>query len=234
MGYCSPSFRPVTIANHFLSSLFSSLIQPPLVVANTSGGLSPAGSSALPLETTTLNVEDPSGIPSHPTKTYITSELTEVEFRKVWSLGAPLVVTGLGEKFGIRWRPEHFREKHGAQNCSIVECQTDASKRITVGEFFGYFGKYEGRTEHWKLKDWPSSTDFKAASPDLYEEFQKGVPMPNYTRRDGVLNIASHFPSNTVMPDLGTWPSTLDLLLSVDGGCFDKRAEDVCCTGHDR
>jgi len=129
--------------------------------------------------------------------------LTEVEFRKVWSLGAPLVVTGLGEKFGIRWRPEHFREKHGAQNCSIVECQTDASKRVTVGEFFGYFGKYEGRTERWKLKDWPSSPDFKAASPDLFEEFQKGVPMPNYTRRDGVLNIASHFPSNTVMPDLG-------------------------------
>jgi len=27
--------------------------------------------------------------------------------------------------------------------------------------------------------------------------------MPNYSRKDGVLNIASHFPSNTVMPDLG-------------------------------
>jgi len=121
----------------------------------------------------------------------------------VWPQGAPLVVTGLGEKFGIRWRPEHFRDKHGSQTCSIVECQTDASKRVTVGEFFGYFGKYEGRTDHWQLKDWPSSSDFKAALPDLYEEFQKGVPMPNYSRRDGVLNIASHFPSNTVMPDLG-------------------------------
>jgi len=216
----------------FLPSLIQS--GSPLVLTKTSGGpSSPARSSAIPLETTTLNVEDPSGIPSHPTKTYTTSELTDVEFRKVWSLGAPLVVTGLGEKFGIRWRPEHFREKHGAQNCSIVECQTDASKRVTVGEFFGYFGKYEGRTEHWKLKDWPSSTDLKAASPDLFEEFQKGVPIPNYTRRDGVLNIASHFPSNTVMPDLGTWPSILDLLLSVDDGGFDIRAEDVCRTGHD-
>ena len=27
--------------------------------------------------------------------------------------------------------------------------------------------------------------------------------MPNYVRRDGVLNIASHFPSNTVAPDIG-------------------------------
>jgi len=174
------------------------------MVKASGGVVIPAVSSAGTMETTSLNVEDPSEIPSHATKTYTTSELTDAEFRKVWSLGAPLVVTGLGEKFGIRWRPEYFREKQGAQNCSIVECQTDASKRITVGEFFGYFGKYEGRTDRWKLKDWPSSSDFKAALPELFEEFQKGVPIPNYTRRDGVLNIASHFPSNTVMPDLGT------------------------------
>jgi len=151
----------------------------------------------------TITMEDPSGIPSHTTRTYTTSELTDAEFRRVWSQGAPLVVTGLGEKFGVRWRPEHFREKHGSQTCSIVECQTDASKRVTLGEFFGYFGKYEGRTDTWKLKDWPSSADFKTALPDLFEEFQKGVPMPYYSRKDGVLNIASHFPSNTVMPDLG-------------------------------
>ena len=29
------------------------------------------------------------------------------------------------------------------------------------------------------------------------------TPMPNYVRRDGVLNIASHFPSNAIGPDLG-------------------------------
>jgi [histone H3]-dimethyl-L-lysine9 demethylase len=185
-------------------------------VVKASGGLTvsdPVASSALSLETTPLNgattnghaeVEDLSGIPSHPTKSYTTNELTDSEFRRAWSQGAPLVVTGLMEKFGSRWRPEHFREKHGSQTCSIVECQTDSNKRVTVGEFFGYFGNYEGRTDIWKLKDWPSSSDFKTALPELYEEFQKGVPMPNFCRRDGVLNIASHFPSNTVMPDLGT------------------------------
>ncbi len=179
-------------------------------------GPAPAPSSPQPVQTALLNgttpnghatVEDPSGIPSHSTRTYTTAELTDAEFRKVWPQGAPLLVTGLGEKFGTRWRPDHFRDKHGSQTCSIVECQTDASKRVTVGEFFGYFGKYEGRTDRWKLKDWPSSSDFKTALPDLFEESQKGVPMPNYARRDGVLNIASHFPSNTVMPDLGMWAS---------------------------
>ena len=37
----------------------------------------------------------------------------------------------------------------------------------------------------------------------MYEDFNRAVPIPNYTRRDGVLNIASHFPSNTIAPDLG-------------------------------
>ncbi|KAI9448348.1 hypothetical protein H4582DRAFT_1900075 [Lactarius indigo] len=181
----------------------------PVAVVKACGGppSGPAMSSPLPLEMaqngTASTMEDPSGIPSHTTSTYTTSELTDTEFRRVWSQGAPLMVTGLGDKFGGRWRPEHFREKHGSQTCSIVECQTDASKRVTLGEFFGYFGKYEGRTDVWKLKDWPTSSDFKTALPDLFEEFQKGVPMPNYSRKDGVLNIASHFPSNTVMPDLG-------------------------------
>ena len=187
----------------------------PMGVAKACGGpvAGPAASTPHSLETTQngadsaeyVTMEDPSGIPSHATRTYTTSELTDAEFRRVWSQGAPLVVNGLGDKFGVRWRPEHFREKHGSQTCSIVECQTDASKRVTLGDFFGFFGKYEGRTDTWKLKDWPTSSDFKTALPDLFEEFQKGVPMPYYSRKDGVLNIASHFPSNTVMPDLGRW-----------------------------
>lgn len=54
------------------------------------------------------------------------------------------------------------------------------------------------------LKDWPPSADFKSSFPELYEDFNQATPIPNYVRRDGVLNIASHFPSNTVSPDLGT------------------------------
>ena len=53
------------------------------------------------------------------------------------------------------------------------------------------------------LQDWPPSTDFRNAFPELYEDFANATPVPNYVRRDGVLNLASHFPSNTVAPDLG-------------------------------
>ena len=47
--------------------------------------------------------------------------------------------------------------------------------------------------------------------PELYEDFSNAVPVPTCVRRDGALNIASHFPSNTVAPDLGD--STLILTI---------------------
>jgi [histone H3]-dimethyl-L-lysine9 demethylase len=71
---------------------------------------------------------------------------------------------------------------------------------------FQFVNKARGKRAHVVLpQDWPPSTDFKTAFPELYEDFSNGTPVPNYVRRDGVLNIASHFPSNTVAPDLGTF-----------------------------
>ncbi|KAI6128405.1 hypothetical protein EDD16DRAFT_1690312 [Pisolithus croceorrhizus] len=142
-------------------------------------------------------------IPSHSTVIVPDSELTEDVFRSLWTKGEPLVVTGVLPKFQIQWTPEYFVQKYHSQSCLILECQSDVNKRVTVGEFFSQFGKYEGRSECWKLKDWPPSTDFKSAFPELYEDFSRAVPVPSYSRRDGALNIASHFPSNTVAPDLG-------------------------------
>ncbi|KAI0080657.1 hypothetical protein K474DRAFT_1614902 [Panus rudis PR-1116 ss-1] len=142
-------------------------------------------------------------VPSYETSVFEDAELTDDVFRRVWIKGEPLVVRGLLHKFQLQWTPDYFRTKYGAQSCLILECQSDQNKRVTVGEFFSWFGQYEGRRDCWKLKDWPPSTDFKTAFPELYEDFSRATPVPNYVRRDGVLNIASHFPSNTVAPDLG-------------------------------
>lgn len=91
-------------------------------------------------------------IPSHETIRFLDSELTDDKFRRVWVKGEPLVITGLLPKFHVQWTPEYFRNKYGTQSCLILECQTDQNKRVTVGEFFGWFGKYEGRRDCWKLK----------------------------------------------------------------------------------
>ena len=95
---------------------------------------------------------EPSEIPSHHTITMPDSELTEGVFRPIWAKGDPLVVTGLLPKFQIQWTPEYFLQKYNSQSCLILECQSDVNKRVTVGEFFSWFGKYEGRAECWKLK----------------------------------------------------------------------------------
>lgn len=88
----------------------------------------------------------------HPIRRFIDKELTEKVFQRVWKEGEPLVVMDVLHKFRIKWTPEYFVQKYGTQSCLIIECQTDANKRITVSEFFGWFGRYENRTEVWKLK----------------------------------------------------------------------------------
>lgn len=151
--------------------------------------------------------ESIASIPYHEIRRYSNSEFSSVDatnkFARIWALGEPLLVTDVLPQFKIQWTPEYFNEKHGDQNCLILECQTDVNKRVTVGEFFRSFGKYENRTECWKLKDWPPSTDFKSEFPELYADFSQAVPVPDFVRRDGVFNIGSHFPTNTIGPDLG-------------------------------
>lgn len=91
-------------------------------------------------------------IPSHEPRVFEDAELTDEVFAEVWAKGEPLVVTGLLPKFRISWTPEYFTQKYGTQTCLILECQTDQNKRVSVGEFFSWFGKYEGRRDCWKLK----------------------------------------------------------------------------------
>jgi lysine-specific demethylase 3 len=180
------------------STLGEAVLVPP---AGDGGAPANMGAQAQPLPDT-ISTES-SDIPFHPMITIPDSELTEDVFRPLWRKGDPIVVTGLLPKFQVQWTPEYFLQKYNSQSCLILECQSDVNKRVTVGEFFSWFGKYEGRVECWKLKDWPPSTDFKTAFPELFEDFNRAVPVPSYVRRDGALNIASHFPSNTVAPDLG-------------------------------
>lgn len=119
-------------------------------VAPGGGAASSASSSASSLSLSSSASSSPT--PSHPTRYFSDAELTEDVFRRVWVKGEPLVVTGLLHKFQLSWTPEYFRSKYGTQSCLILECQTDRNNRVTVGEFFSWFGNYEGRHDCWKLK----------------------------------------------------------------------------------
>ncbi|KAL0062643.1 hypothetical protein AAF712_010480 [Marasmius tenuissimus] len=145
-------------------------------------------------------------IPAHRIDRFTKESLSFAVFQDHWRKGIPLMVEGLSSSFQIQWTPEYFIEKYGNQTCIVIECQKEDNKRVTVGQFFKTFQPGDDGTlgpGNWKLKDWPPSTDFKTAFPELYEDFSQVVPIPQYVRRDGVMNISSHFPQNTVAPDLG-------------------------------
>ncbi|KAJ7163803.1 Clavaminate synthase-like protein [Mycena crocata] len=191
-GSTSNSSGPRTPPDMAMSPL-SSDSEATLVAASYPADLQPTIASG--------SVEE---IPSHEIQRFQDSELTEEVFRPIWRKGDPILVTDVGRKLKIKWSPQYFMEKYGTQSCLIIDCQAEIlNKRITVAEFFSTFGIYEDRDQCWKLKDWPPSSDFKSEFPELYQDFSEAVPIPNYVRRDGALNIASHFPSNTVGPDLG-------------------------------
>jgi lysine-specific demethylase 3 len=96
--------------------------------------------------------DERTGVPYREIQRFADSQLKEEEFRAIWAKGDPLLVTGVGRKFKIDWSPSYFMKKYGSESCLIIDCQTDANKRITVKEFFSTFGQYEDRENCWKLK----------------------------------------------------------------------------------
>jgi lysine-specific demethylase 3 len=77
---------------------------------------------------------------------------SSMSFASLWERGVPLLVKDVLPRFNMPWNPDFFMETYGDESCLIVECQTDENKRVSVREFFGWFGKYEKRTNCWKLK----------------------------------------------------------------------------------
>lgn len=73
-------------------------------------------------------------------------------FSCLWKKGLPLLVKGVLPRFKMPWTPQSFIARYGDQSCLVIECQTDTLKRVSIREFFGWFGKYGERSQCWKLK----------------------------------------------------------------------------------
>ncbi|PWN48857.1 hypothetical protein IE53DRAFT_388938 [Violaceomyces palustris] len=158
---------------------------------------------------------------SHTLKRFRSETLSADEFMAEWSKGEPLLVESVTPAMQNEWGPKAFIDRYGEDECFIVRCdkepvvsklktQLDSiTKRTTVGSFFRAFGKTEEERKEilgqgiWKLKDWPPSDSFDNVFPELYQDFNRAVPMADYTRRDGVINISSLYPGGVIKPDLG-------------------------------
>ncbi|XP_063313701.1 lysine-specific demethylase 3A [Pelobates fuscus] len=133
-------------------------------------------------------------------------------FRECWKQGQPVMVSGVHHNLNTDlWRPESFRREFGDQEVDLVNCRTnDIITGATVGEFWDGFEDIsarlktsEGDAMVLKLKDWPPGEDFRDMMPSRFDDLMNNIPLPEYTRREGRLNLASRLPTYFVRPDLG-------------------------------
>ncbi|XP_071990221.1 lysine-specific demethylase 3A-B-like [Engystomops pustulosus] len=133
-------------------------------------------------------------------------------FRECWKQGQPVVVSGVHHKLNTNlWRPESFRDEFGEQEADLVNCRTnDIITGATVGEFWDGFEDISKRLKNaageamvLKLKDWPPGEDFRDMMLSRFNDLMSNIPLPEYTRREGKLNLAARLPTYFVRPDLG-------------------------------
>ncbi|XP_053318230.1 lysine-specific demethylase 3B [Spea bombifrons] len=133
-------------------------------------------------------------------------------FRECWKQGQPVLVSGVQKKLKAElWKPEAFSLEFGDQDVDLVNCRNCAIiSDVKVRDFWDGFEVIEKRLSAedgspmvLKLKDWPPGEDFRDMMPTRFEDLMENLPLPEYTKRDGRLNLASRLPSYFVRPDLG-------------------------------
>uniref|UniRef100_A0A4W3IKL1 Lysine-specific demethylase n=1 Tax=Callorhinchus milii TaxID=7868 RepID=A0A4W3IKL1_CALMI len=133
-------------------------------------------------------------------------------FRECWKQGHPVIVSGVHTRLRKElWKPGAFGREFGEQEADLVDCR---SNTVIAGaklrDFWDGFEDIsrrlkteEGEPMALKLKDWPPGEDFRDMMPSRFDDLMRNLPLPEYTKRDGKLNLASRLPDFFVRPDLG-------------------------------
>ncbi|XP_042348757.1 lysine-specific demethylase 3B isoform X2 [Plectropomus leopardus] len=133
-------------------------------------------------------------------------------FRECWKQGQPVLVSGIHKRLkGDLWRPDAFSREFGDQDVDLVNCRNCAIiSDVKVRDFWDGFEVIskrlqdsEGQPMVLKLKDWPPGEDFRDMMPTRFDDLMENLPLPEYTKRDGRLNLAARLPNFFVRPDLG-------------------------------
>ncbi|XP_041121583.1 lysine-specific demethylase 3B-like isoform X2 [Polyodon spathula] len=133
-------------------------------------------------------------------------------FRECWKQGQPVLVSAVHSKLeGALWKPEAFSMEFGDQDVDLVNCRNCAIiSDVKVRDFWDGFEVIskrlrgeDGQPMVLKLKDWPPGEDFRDMMPTRFHDLMDNLPLPEYTKRDGRLNLASRLPNYFVRPDLG-------------------------------
>ncbi|GAB6031424.1 hypothetical protein CHUAL_009201 [Chamberlinius hualienensis] len=133
-------------------------------------------------------------------------------FQEQWRRGQPVLVSEINKRLDIDlWHPDSFSRDYGDKKNDLVNCSTGAIvPNQPMRKFWEGFETYSKRMKDengeymlLKLKDWPPGDDFSEMLPSRFEDLMKALPLPEYTHRNGLLNIAGRLPECFVRPDLG-------------------------------
>ncbi|XP_019635647.1 PREDICTED: probable JmjC domain-containing histone demethylation protein 2C isoform X1 [Branchiostoma belcheri] len=134
-------------------------------------------------------------------------------FQEQWKRGMPVLVSGVNKYLNSNiWRPEAFSREFGELENDLVNCRNgNVIPNIAMKKFWDGFEDIPKRlkdeetndTMLLKLKDWPPGEDFSEMLPRRFQDLMQALPLPEYTRRTGKLNLASRLPDFFVRPDLG-------------------------------
>ncbi|CAL8078522.1 unnamed protein product [Calicophoron daubneyi] len=133
-------------------------------------------------------------------------------FQHEWRQNRPVIVSGCHNKFNPSlWSPSSFAEDFGQLRTTLVDCATGVElTRYPLRTFWEGFERKtrrlvskDGRAFCLKLKDWPTTDDFAELQPKRFADLMSNLPMPDYSGREGQLNLAARLSSFFVCPDLG-------------------------------
>ncbi|EDS36931.1 conserved hypothetical protein [Culex quinquefasciatus] len=133
-------------------------------------------------------------------------------FHDQWERGQPVMVSYVSGAMDMNlWHPESFIRDFGEEENDLINC---LNGKLVRGQQMKVF--WEGferigfrllderdRPMILKLKDWPPGDDFAEMMPSRFNDLMKCLPLTEYTRREGRLNLASRLSSFFVRPDLG-------------------------------
>ncbi|KAL1509972.1 hypothetical protein ABEB36_004635 [Hypothenemus hampei] len=133
-------------------------------------------------------------------------------FQDQWKRGQPVIVSDVCKSIDKDlWNPEAFARDFGDEKNDLINCMTgNLVPNQPMRKFWEGFEEPSKRLKDergqpmlLKLKDWPPGEDFAEMLPARFQDLMQALPLQEYTRRSGKLNLASRLPECFVRPDLG-------------------------------
>ncbi|KAL5970286.1 Lysine-specific demethylase 3A [Taenia solium] len=143
-------------------------------------------------------------------------------FQRHWATNQPVVISGCGRHFNASlWTAKSLSRENSSPGAAsqivLIDCETNLIvPRHPIRAFWEAFDVHPNNSkrtsstkettrtlQHLKIREWPPLGDLAEVHPDRYADFTEHLPLPEYTHREGQLNLAARLPSFFVRPDLG-------------------------------